>query len=476
MISKIKYYCENNVYAFGEKLSTIGWMNSSIEEHSMFNDSGPLNEMNKEFIHSLFKKEEIIQNINNNCSYEIKKPYNISKVCSGFASIVLLTNLGECAILSNPEYPEFAQLNVDYMNKHFNFEDVSCGYRHCIFVASRKKLEENNKVTNLKGSFVSRSKINRLFKKINEFSNCINIKKKSNQIIQKKEIVLIATGRNIYYQCGYQTKPIQNTNFFEIILPEYQIMGKLVKVVCGYYHSLFLMDDNSIWSAGRPILPSYEEHQKRGYLKFQIFNGDKVVPISTIAAGNVHNIAVSENGLVYTWGKNNCGQLGLDSNKAEVPTLVTHLKNHHIIAASAGYTHSVFLSKTGRVFTCGDCTYGKIGRKYESKIPTEVILNDIASSISAGGNHTLIGMKNGSVYALGHNGFGQCGNLGAKFYDNLSCVEIPNSEYIIEISAGGFHSVLLQKETVYSRGVKNFFSNLEKSFNYYCDLEIVTIN
>jgi hypothetical protein len=53
---------------------------------------------------------------------------------------------------------------------------------------------------------------------------------------------------------------------------------------------------------------------------------------------------------VYTWGTNDCGQLGVgDCEPRTQPTLVARLTGLHLIAAACGWRHTAVLTTTGQV-------------------------------------------------------------------------------------------------------------------------------
>lgn len=52
-------------------------------------------------------------------------------------------------------------------------------------------------------------------------------------------------------------------------------------------------------------------------LKPQLVERLKGIPLAQIAAGGAHNVAVSLSGAVYSWGKNDFGQLGLGHTRGK---------------------------------------------------------------------------------------------------------------------------------------------------------------
>ena len=62
--------------------------------------------------------------------------------------------------------------------------------------------------------------------------------------------------------------------------------------------------------------------------------GKKVVEL---AVGNMHTLAVTEDGEVYAWGNNDQGQLGDTTQTVRTdPTLLTYTEGKFIIGAACG--------------------------------------------------------------------------------------------------------------------------------------------
>uniref|UniRef100_A0A8C3JGF1 Uncharacterized protein n=1 Tax=Calidris pygmaea TaxID=425635 RepID=A0A8C3JGF1_9CHAR len=59
------------------------------------------------------------------------------------------------------------------------------------------------------------------------------------------------------------------------------------------------------------------ENQTTLILQPQLVESIKGIPLAQIAAGGAHSAAVSLSGAVYSWGKNDFGQLGLGDTKGK---------------------------------------------------------------------------------------------------------------------------------------------------------------
>ncbi|XP_022862564.1 ultraviolet-B receptor UVR8-like [Olea europaea var. sylvestris] len=127
-----------------------------------------------------------------------------------------------------------------------------------------------------------------------------------------------------------------------------------------------------------------------------------------IAAGGWHSTALTDDGEVYGWGRGEHGRLGFGDDKSSkmVPQTVQLLAGEDIVQVSCGGTHSVALTKDGRMFSFGRGDHGRLGygRKVTTGHPAEVPINlpppvDLSGNetegrwcaklVACGGRHTL---------------------------------------------------------------------------------------
>ena len=86
------------------------------------------------------------------------------------------------------------------------------------------------------------------------------------------------------------------------------------------------------------------ENTKWRPVRLQALADVKVVAISS-SASSVHMFAVSDEGHVYGWGRNEKGQLGIgDAKDRKCPTLVKELTGYKIVSVATGRNHSLFLT------------------------------------------------------------------------------------------------------------------------------------
>lgn len=159
-------------------------------------------------------------------------------------------------------------------------------------------------------------------------------------------------------------------------------------------------------------------------------------------------------GNLLSCGQNEVGQLGFDENVNEKtrPALVTLSNNdrNNIVDISAGGMHSLYLTKSGEVWSFGCNDEGALGRdtteegsEYESakvNLPAECV------KITAGDSHSAFLLKNKRVYACGsfRDSHGTMG-LNVKGKQQFPIEVVPGEEFI-DITSGADHLVMLSNK------------------------------
>ncbi|TWP07909.1 hypothetical protein EUA76_02430 [TM7 phylum sp. oral taxon 350] len=145
--------------------------------------------------------------------------------------------------------------------------------------------------------------------------------------------------------------------------------------------------------------------------------------IVQVAAGADHSLALDNDGALYAWGSNAYGQLGNGTTtNSSVPVAVkiagTPLAGKTIVQIAAGANHNMVLTSDGAVYTWGWNQYGQLGNgtTTNSRIPVAVVTTGTPlagktiSQIAAGNAHALAMTDDGTVYTWGWNQYGQLGN------------------------------------------------------------------
>lgn len=136
--------------------------------------------------------------------------------------------------------------------------------------------------------------------------------------------------------------------------------------------------------------------------------------IKTVACGQKHTVALNFRGEIFVWGDNKWGQLGFSPKlipKSKKPIKLTIPKLNDPIKLFCGWTHNVILTASGHLWSWGRNNYGQLGRRCDennSWLPEKIQLNDV-ERFSIGAEHNLAVASN-KLYSWGWNEHGNCGN------------------------------------------------------------------
>jgi alpha-tubulin suppressor-like RCC1 family protein len=244
------------------------------------------------------------------------------------------------------------------------------------------------------------------------------------------------------------------------------VSGTNLSVIAGgYSYSIALKTNRTIWSWG------YNLNGELG-LGDSGSNKNRSTPTqigttsdwSIIAAGNYHTIACKTNNTIWSWGKNDSGQLGLsDTNNRNTPSQIGNDSNWSAIAA--GWDHAIALKSNATIWVWGDNWSGQLGlgnsgTGTDRNTPTAIGTGSDWSNISAGDNHTIGIKTNRTIWSWGQNFYGQLG-LG---YTSMDSVNTPaqigtNSNWFT--IAGGYRAnfAIMIDGTLWSCG-DNFYGQL----------------
>ena len=273
------------------------------------------------------------------------------------------------------------------------------------------------------------------------------------------------------------------------------LAGKtIVQVAAGADHSLALDSDGALYAWGSN---AYGQLGNGTTTNSSVPVAVKIAgtplagkTIVQIAAGANHNMVLTSNGTVYAWGWNYHGQLGnntkTNSNTiVAVQTIGTPLAGKKIVKIAAGQGHSLALTDDGRVYTWGRNDTGQLGNNAttDAMLPVAVTVtgtpmnNKTIIEIASGARHSLAIDSSGKVYAWGHNGSGQLGNNSTVNALTPVAVQAPADKNIIQVSGSGWlgasSSALTSNGTVYSWG-RDFDGQLGDGTNNDSYVPVIT--
>ena len=128
---------------------------------------------------------------------------------------------------------------------------------------------------------------------------------------------------------------------------------------------------------------------------------------ASVAAGGYHGQALTNEGLLLTWGQNTTGQLG-DGTTASRSFPVRALSDVREMAA--GWWHGAAITSDGALWTWGYNVFGQLGDGSTSNrlLPVRVLSG--VRAVAAGEAHTLAIKTDGTLWAWGYNTSGQLGD------------------------------------------------------------------
>nr|XP_055209651.1 probable E3 ubiquitin-protein ligase HERC4 isoform X10 [Gorilla gorilla gorilla] len=256
---------------------------------------------------------------------------------------------------------------------------------------------------------------------------------------------------------------------------DFFINKRIRDVGCGLRHTVFVLDDGTVYTCGCNDLGQLG-HEKSRKKPEQVVALD-AQNIVAVSCGEAHTLALNDKGQVYAWGLDSDGQLGLVGSEEciRVPSCfpkimcvdslvricsglsygrirnIKSLSDIQIVQVACGYYHSLALSKASEVFCWGQNKYGQLGLGTDCKKQTspqllKSLLGIPFMQVAAGGAHSFVLTLSGAIFGWGRNKFGQLGlnDENDRYVPNL--LKSLRSQKIVYICCGEDHTAALTKE------------------------------
>ena len=171
-------------------------------------------------------------------------------------------------------------------------------------------------------------------------------------------------------------------------------------------------------------------------------------PKGMVAAKDLHSVALTADGRVWSWGYNSSGELGdgtTASRNSPVP-LVLAAGMAKILRIDTGRYFSLALDENGALWGWGTNVNHQISKDatYQYKTPVRVELPAPVARFACGSNHVLAVDRNGRLWSWGYNGYGQ---LGLGHINSVNgAVEITKPSgmgVVLSVAASGYASYAL---------------------------------
>lgn len=134
-----------------------------------------------------------------------------------------------------------------------------------------------------------------------------------------------------------------------------------------------------------------------------------------LACGDNHSLVLTRDGRVFAWGDNEFGQCGSTYTQREIyaPKSINQetLRTNNIIQIDCGADHSAIIDLNGFLYTFGRNDYGQLGTgSYINEcIPLHIGRVLDVAQVQCGVDHTLVLNRRSEVFSMGLNTHGQLG-------------------------------------------------------------------
>ncbi|CDW77324.1 regulator of chromosome condensation [Stylonychia lemnae] len=261
--------------------------------------------------------------------------------------------------------------------------------------------------------------------------------------------------------------------------------------VWGSINNLNQLRSNSK-SGNKRLISASNSTSQNDFDKVEYIYKFKNNAIVNVNCGKNHIAMISKKGELYMLGQNDYGQLGVDSDEFETqivqPLQISSLyyKGLIIDQVSCGFSHTIAVSKNGKVFSWGYAKFGQLGHQnFDNKSkPTEISFFTSAYQsskeilqVQCGAHHCGLLDSQGDLYMWGAGELGQLGSTN-RFNENkpfLLRKVTQQGEKIKEIALGYYHTLILTDlsrvlQTGISEKALKISQNQNDISTYFCDV------
>lgn len=270
---------------------------------------------------------------------------------------------------------------------------------------------------------------------------------------------VFSMGNNAYGQCGRKIIEDEVYSGSHLVHKMEGFDSRVVQVVCGQDHSLFLTESGSVYACGWGAdgQTGLGHHNKAAF-PVPVGGDLEGVKVQQVSTYGDCSLAVSTEGHVFGWGNSEYLQLAsvTETTQISTPRLLPLKGVGKVMQAACGGTQVAILNENGEVFVWGYGILGKGPNLAESEIPEKVPAALFGKSefnpavkvshIRCGLSHFAAITDRGELFVWGKNVRG-CLGIG-KRDDQYFPWRVTVPGHVVDVACGVDHMVALVKSII----------------------------
>ncbi|XXQ32174.1 HECT domain-containing protein [Plasmodiophora brassicae] len=225
----------------------------------------------------------------------------------------------------------------------------------------------------------------------------------------------------------------------------------ILSIACGLSHSLLLTYGGAVFSMGDGNNGRLGHRSSVSLSEPAPVAALEHVKVAFVVCGAYHSMAIDDDLVVYAWGKNESGQLGLGHrHDANVPTVVDALADRRVKMIACGWEHSLAATMNGEAYSWGSgyeasrpvlghgtCQPESTPRRLEALAEHNVVV------VSAGWDHALAVTSSGDLFSWGEGLSGKLGHGNSTSQEAPKRVAALHGHRVVWVDGGADHSVAI---------------------------------
>ncbi|MCH6258149.1 M12 family metallo-peptidase [Puniceicoccaceae bacterium K14] len=179
-----------------------------------------------------------------------------------------------------------------------------------------------------------------------------------------------------------------------------QIDSNVIKASAGGRHLIYIKHDGSLWGRGNNEQGQLGRGNTSNFSdSVEIVDGGVV----DISSNWSHSLFLKDDGSLWGMGSSDEFELGSE-NRHNIVSRPIELVSSGVVSIEAGNDRSFFIMEDASLWGMGNNDEWALGRHIFNGSLRKIVLNGV-EEVSGGITHTLVRLRNGSVFTLGENHF-----------------------------------------------------------------------